>query len=165
MKFFFNSIKNYLLLVIVTLIIYFFSPANSIYAEIYKESELKNYGLDRFERLNPDSLLYLFKRVNEKAIVFFIRDEEKQSEYYSKLLDKRFKELVYIINVEKTGFLEEAAGRYITLIGQMKRDGVYTISKERTKIYTFILEKLRDNYPSNTSYWLIIQQAIDTTRI
>jgi hypothetical protein len=165
MKFFFNSIKVHLLFLIVTLLIYSLTFANAVWAEIYSQGELENYGLDRFERLNPDSLLYLFKRVNEKVTLLFTKDEEKRSEYQSKLLDRRFKELTYIIKVGKTGFLEEAASRYMTLIGQMKKDGIYAISKERTKIYILVLEKMRDNYPSNTSYWLIIQQAIDTTRI
>src|SRR4030042_5618265 len=157
--------KYRLVLTFVALIFYFFLFAGEIYPNMYLQNELKNYGFGGYEKLNPDSLLYIFKRVDEKVTYLLITDEKKKSEYYKKLLEKRYKELVYIINIEKTGFLEETASRYISLVEQMKSDDVYSLSNEEVKQRILILEKLRDNYPSNTPYWLIIQQAIDTTHL
>ena len=157
--------KYRLVLTFVALISYFFLFAGEIYPNMYLQNELKNYGFGGYEKLNPDSLLYIFKRVDEKVTYLLITDEKKKSEYYKKLLEKRYKELVYIINIEKTGFLEETASRYNSLTGEMRKNGIDSISKEEIKQRILILEKLRDNYHSNTPYWLIIQQAIDTTRL
>ncbi|SRR4030066_1144413 len=157
--------KYRIILIFIIMLSYCFLFAGKIYPNMYSQNDMKNYGFGGYEKLNPDSLLYIFKRVDEKVDYFFINNKEKKSEYYKNILGKRYKELVYIINVEKTGFLEETASRYISLVEQMKSDDVYSLSNEEVKQRILILEKLRDNYPSNTPYWLIIQQAIDTTHL
>ena len=122
--------------------------------------------LTEYESINPDSLFYSFKRLGEQIQIFFTFNNNEKLRYPLRLLDTRFNELVYTVNLQKTGFLTEVISRYNTQVGKIKRDFKNIDSADQDKLAQKIkiLEVLRDRYPANSSYWLSIQQAIDTTR-
>lgn len=143
-----------------------FSNVKAAEQKLLTEQELNSIGFSRYESINPDSLFYSFKRLGEQIQIFFIFNNNEKMRYPLKLLSTRFNELVYTVNLQKTGFLTEIVSRYNTQIGKIKRDFKNIDSADKDKLIQKIkiLEVLRDRYPANSSYWLSIQQAIDTTQ-
>lgn len=125
--------------------------------ELVYKGELQSIGFIDYESINPNSLLYQFKRLGEEVKLRLILDDNKKNIYQNHLLQVRFNELIFIINFQKTGFLAETVNRYNVFVGKTK-------SSQQVKKFIAVLEKLRDMYPANSSYWLSIQQAIDSTR-
>lgn len=146
-----------LLTFILSFFILFFSPLNPIFAAsqtLVSIEGLQSLGFNIYESINPDSLIYPFKRLGEK--IRFLSPIN--------LLNTRFNELVYIANYQKSGFITEVANRYNTSIGQIKSGNAQLKDKGQIVKYLKILERLRDGYPANSSSWLILQQTLDTTR-
>lgn len=149
-------------------LIFIFQPFSQTLAktnELIGKEQLQVLGFSQYESVNPNSLLYHLKRLGEKTILFFLFDADRKGKYNTYLLNIRFKELIYIINFEKTGFLTETINRYNVFVAKTKSYYKNTDSNSQNiKNFVNILEKLRDMYPSNSAYWLSIQQAIDSTR-
>lgn len=133
-------------------------------SELITQSELKMNGFVGYEKLNPDSLLYIFKRASEKLTLNFKKNESKKREYKTVVLQRRFRELVYIINTQKTGFLEETINRYGSYVGSLNIPSDVDLKREEIENKTNMLRKLRDRYPANSPYWLQVQQAVDITK-
>lgn len=160
MKFFIS------LSIFILLISLFASFDTSKNKPLFTNSELSQMGFMGFEKVNPNLLIYPFKRFTEEVrLVLFLKSDD-QKRYRYKLLDNRFKELVYIINFQKTGFLPENVNRYYGYIGSLRKDFpiVEPEYKDQAKKYLSLLEILRDRNPANSAYWMSIQQAIDSTR-
>lgn len=130
------------------------------------KEELKSAGFSEYESINPNLLIFPVKQVAEKIELSLIFDKEDKAKYQYTLLDKRFKELVFIINFKKTGFLEEAVARYNTHIGNLiKNNKDISINyKDKLSDYIKVLKTLQDRYNYISAYRLLIQYAIDTTK-
>ena len=121
----------------------------------------------QFESVNPGSPYYIFKRLKEAVTLNFLTfGEQNKAKYTEQLLDTRFKELIYGVETGKIGYLENIAGRYTNQGGTIiekyiKIDRNFKSQGER---YLPVLARLRDHYPSNSAYWLMLQAAIDTTK-
>lgn len=155
-----------ILLFILTLIYTFPSLSLATKQTLMTKEELNLNGFNKYESLNPNLLVYPFKTLSEQIRLFLLFDKTAKLKYSLSLLDLRFNELVYIINFKKTGFLNEAIGRYNTQVGKIKSDSNLIDSSHKIKYHKDmkLLEILRDKYPANSAYWLNIQQAIDTIR-
>lgn len=155
-------------LVLILLLTLTYLKTDVVFAKQFlTEDELKNLGLTGYESINTDSPNYIFKRgLEEFKLRFLFPDKQKKAEYLSKLLDIRFKELVYMINNDQIGIFENTARRYNTFSGKIigNYKDLNPHLKEQTKNYVKILERLRDRYHSNSSYWLMVQETIDTTQ-
>lgn len=111
-----------------------------------------------------NSLLYPLKRFSEKVKIEITQDRQLRAKYNSEFIGRRVEELVYLVENDKTGFFEEARNRYISSVGeylvQYNNTGYL---KERKNDLLVTLSRLRDKYPSNSAYWLILQQTVDVT--
>lgn len=143
-----------------------FSVALASEQTLMTANDLNSNGFNKYESLNPNSLAYPLKSMEERIKLSFIFDRNAKSRYLISLVNIRFRELVYIINFKKTGFLKETVGRYNGQIGKVKSNSENTTPDDKSNFFQNIkiLEVLRDRYPANSSYWLSIQQAIDSTR-
>ncbi|KKR39601.1 MAG: hypothetical protein UT72_C0005G0017 [Candidatus Woesebacteria bacterium GW2011_GWB1_40_101] len=118
----------------------------------------------RFELINPDSKFYEVKRFGEKVRLSLItKFSGSGSEYLSILLDRRFREILYLVAKNQLGELENSLARYNTTAGILLE-----IPKEKRgikNIETYKLEfaRIRDLFPANSSFWLFTQSALDTT--
>lgn len=146
------QIKGLILLFLLTLI---FTLPPQVFAvnEYLTSGQLQSMGFTKYESINGNSLLYPFKKLREK--IFSVPDQ--------KLFETRFNELVYIANKRKTGFLEGAAGSYISIAGRVMQSKNSNLTGKAGQ-YVKVLEKLRDGYPANSLPWIQIQQAVDTTK-
>lgn len=144
-----------------------FSPATSaLEYSLITQQELNATGFSGYESVNPNLLIYPIKQILEKIEFSLLSNEKDKEKYKYTLLDKRFKELVFIINFKKTGFLEETVTRYNTHLGNLITNDKDSAIKYKDQIssYINILKILQDRYDSTSAYRLLIQQAIDTTR-
>lgn len=146
------------------IIVLMFLVTTNVHARnrLFEESELSSMGYTGYESINPNSLAYPLKRIGEKIYPIFLSDEKEQ-DYLKIIYDRRFRELVYIINTEKTGFFEETVNRHnTTLNGVNKNEDIVGLQND-LKTNVSILEIFRDRYPANSTYWMLVQHAIDST--
>jgi len=126
-----------------------------------KLSETLNISL---EQINPNLLIYPFKRMFEKIKLKLILNPQDKASYQCLILEKRFKELLYITSSGKTSFLPSVNQRYANSYVVYKKTyptfQCSNINRDNQKV----LESLRDNYPANSAYWLIFQQTLDETK-
>ena len=130
------------------------------------KEELKSAGFSEYESINPNLLIFPVKQIVEKIELTLTFNKEDKAKYQYTLLDKRFKELVFIINFKKTGFLEETVQRYNSHLGNLivNNKNLALDYKDKILTYTIVLKTLQDRYNSISAYRLLIQQAIDSTR-
>lgn len=128
--------------------------------------ELQQFGFYNYENINPNLLAYPLERFQEGLNLFLTFNSTAKQQFIWKLYDRRFNELVYIINYNRTGFLLETVDRYNTYAGKIKTQNpnLDNLKKEQIKKNLKLLEKMRDRYHSGSAYWIKIQQAVDTTR-
>lgn len=123
------------------------------------------------EMINPGHSLYTFKRAIEKVQEKLLFNQEKKINFEARLLEKRVSELNFLVNKKKLTPIERASQRLSA------QSGVYVQELERAKSnniegvltkfndYRNLLGILRDNFPANSAYWLLIQQNIDTLNV
>ena len=158
-----NIVLKVSLLFLIVLII--FAQAQQVKGrQSAREENLKKI---EYESVNPGSPQYAFKRLKEKIKLSLLTfGKEQKAKYLSKLLDKRYKELAYLVINNEIGPLEKAVNRYNTVAGEILssyKDKDPNL-KEQIKGYVEILEILRDKYKANSAQWLLMQYTIDTTR-
>lgn len=111
-------------------------------------------------------------RLQEKIALFFKFSSKDKARYQKELIEKRFAELQYIIDNGQGDLIEEASSRYATYVGKFSD---YLLAKklaeekeEYLKIlasHSPVLENLRDYFPSNSGFWLLLQHDINTVQI
>ena len=119
--------------------------------------------------INPGSFLYPVKRAAEKILYFIQFSQTAKFNYQKDLLQTRLAELSDVAQNKSLGQIETSSQRFAYQAGilsdfivsnQLKKEGnvlLSLFSKDAA-----ILAKLRDLYPANSSYWLLLQQDIDT---
>ena len=128
------------------------------------KQELKSSGFGEYESINPNLLIFPFKRISETVGLGLTFDKKSKIQCQYNLLNKRYKELVFIINFQKTGFLRESVNRYNSLLGKLILISKDDAPKEKLPIYINVLKNLQDRYNNESAYRLLIQEAIDSTR-
>lgn len=121
----------------------------------------------QFESVNPGSPYYVFKRIKETIKLNLLTFGAKNKAKYSQeLLYIRLKELAYAVKNNQIGYMENVANRYTNQAGTIieKYLRIDADVKKQALQYLPILSNLRDAYPANSPYWLMIQYAVDTTK-
>jgi len=154
------------------LAILFFVTLFSLQTTTVSAQEKGGNGQIILEVINPDSAFqYRLKRLGEKfrTITTNIFNKSKTGELMLELTQKRAKELLYIVDKQKTEHLEITTSRFITYTGLLTNELKEGVNKEevanKMKVYIAPLTKLRDNFPAQTAQWLFLQQAIDSTNV
>lgn len=122
--------------------------------------------------INPDSPYYDIKRLWEKINEQVRFSQQSKIEYSQILVENRLSELSYIAEEKQLDYFETSSNRLSAQAGIVANLAVKLASStKKAEIvlqfnqYIRVLEKLRDLYPANSSYWLLIQQNIDTLKI
>jgi hypothetical protein len=130
----------------------------------------ENYNLTGQKTL-PSSPSYSFKRIKEKGLMIIKITSESKFKYSKLLLEKRLSELVSLIDVKEPSLITGSSQRFSYQAGILADLNSKLKSSQKNEIeiifeeYKKILSELRDNYPANSAYWLLIQQNIDTLNI
>ncbi len=125
--------------------------------------------------INPDNyLFYSFKRLFEKAFTFTKLSKQSKVEYFRKLSMIRLAELKNAVDQKYLSDIEQSTQRLSAQIGETidfivanKNDVGKEISSTQQLFngYKEILSNLRDKYPANSSYWMLVQHSINSIDI
>lgn len=121
--------------------------------------------------INPGSFFYPAKRFSENMMMKFNFSSDSKLNFYKKLILTRLSELSYVAENRKLGQVEKSSQRFAYQAGILTDHIVSEkLDKEDAILKSFeqykkVLAKLRDIYPANTSYWMLLQQDIDTLNI
>ena len=122
------------------------------------------------EKTLPTSSAYPFKRLWEKVRLTLTLTQKGKLDYKKLLLERRLSELVTLVNNGDTENIERASQRFAYQAGiyaeQVQKNNHSTEEALETfGKYARIFPRLRDHYPANGTYWLSIQQDLDTLNI
>ena len=123
----------------------------------------------KYESVNPpDGLSYLFKRINERIIMFLSFSDESKIQNYQKLVEVRLAELKFIIEKKDAAYFEQSTQRYFTTAGQLtdfltskNKKNKFEQVKNEFSSQIPVLEKLRDNFDSSTAEWRFVEDDIN----
>lgn len=122
------------------------------------------------ESINPGSPAYSLKRVYEKAFEMIQFSKAAKINYLKSLLRIRLAELKYGVENKALSEIQKSSERFAYQAGVLINKVVkQNKGKERViedfKLYEQLLEVLRDKYPANSSFWMLIQHDINTMKI
>lgn len=156
--------KNKILIAIVVLLFSLGNPVN------VKAQSPQTFNLPVQQTL-PGTSGYLFKRLKEKISGSFKFSATSKFMYRQILLEKRVSEFVSLVENKNQLQIADASQRLAYQSGVLAENS-YNGSLEDRKLiiglftkYKPILEKMRDNFSANSSFWLLSQQNIDTFNI
>lgn len=122
--------------------------------------------------INPDKYLFFsIKRLVEKAVLYSKFTQESKADYYKDLILKRAAELRYVVDNEILGEIERSSQRISSEVGTLSdyvNVNKVKLGKEKKPVSELLeslkplLGELRDHYPSNSSYWLLLQHSINS---
>lgn len=125
--------------------------------------------------VNPDKyLFYSVKRLIEKGTVYTKFSKESKADYYMDLTLIRLAELKYVIGKDIVSDIEHSSERLSYQVGilsdyivanktDLESKKVSVIA--RFNRYKELLVPLRDKYPANSSYWMLVQHDINSIDI
>jgi hypothetical protein len=123
------------------------------------------------EKINPGSTLYPLKRLSEKIQSKLIFSKVRNVNFQGDLVERRLLELNFIVKNKYLSSLEYSSQRFSAQAGVFI-DGLDSLENkdsgttlQRFSNYEDILNNLRDQFPANSSQWLLLQQNIDTLNI
>lgn len=122
-----------------------------------------------YPTVTPDSMFYPMKRGWEKLLESIAFSREDKYKRNVEFLDERLDEMNYVVDKGLVSENQRASERYSFYAGSAVDNLIHTKDKEgilqlssKFVNHKDILGKLRDRYESNSSYWLLVQQNIDT---
>lgn len=117
----------------------------------------------------PTSLFYPVKRLWEKGFSYVLVNKGSKANYNRELLKERLEELKYVAEKKYLSEIERSTQRFSYQAGVLVEDLKSLDDKNKNKIvledfeaYKKILDQLRNLYPANSSYWMLIQHSINT---
>lgn len=150
------------LLIFFVVFLFVFSPSITLAGEI----NLPNVSI------TPDNyLFYSFKRLSEKAIVLTKFSSRSKADYYSELSAIRLAELKNAVDKKYLNDIQQSSQRLSSQIGILadlisanKADLGKDMSKTKELFsnYKNILANLRDQFPANSSFWMLVQHSINS---
>lgn len=121
--------------------------------------------------ITPDKYIFFsIKRLLEKGLIFTQLSNDSKADYYQGLTLKRASELKFVVENKFFGEVERASQRFNYEIGILSDYIAANKDLEKKKAatrdlfisYKSFLENLRDKYPANSSYWMLIQHTINS---
>lgn len=141
-------------------------------AVIYSVEDQLNKEVVKAKGIYPDSFFYLVKRIWEKLVSFILIFPEAEIRYEIYLLDERFSELDYVANNKIYPKMEESSKRFAFQAGILTEELIRQNNPQEKKNFVIkfnrnleLLLKLRDIFPANSAYWLLLQDDINTLQI
>lgn len=163
-----SKISKLLFFTLITNLIFFSvlfaSHCGLVYAQEINQLELPKTAV------NPGSFYYPVKRLWEKGREKLLFSEQSKVTFHKSLLKIRLAELNYVVEKNLLSVVQTSSERFAYTAGilteeliKQNKDKEITI-KEFQQMQKF-LERLRDKYVANTSFWMLIQHDINSLNI
>lgn len=156
------QIKKYLVLFLSLTLFFFLSsiPVSGKEGDITLKEEF----------INPGSVYYPIKRIWEKFLLIVSFPAKNKTNYEISLLETRLSELNNVVKNKELSELQQSSQRFSYHAGILvdhiiSNNQDKQIIESKFKSYIELLDQLRDKYPANSSFWLLIQQDIDSLNI
>lgn len=138
--------------------------------QITYASELDNLNLST-QAINPGDFYYLPVRLWEKIAERFKFSDNSKFNYSNSLIDKRMSELGFVVKNRRLAEVQKSSERLAYQVGTLTelliKEGD-TPKKEqlKKKIDSFspALVELRDYFPANTSFWMLVSHDINALK-
>jgi|SRR3989344_1019658 len=122
--------------------------------------------------VQPGMYIYPLMRLGEKIFDRFQFNNEAKGKYYQDLFQKRLAELKFVVDNNYLDEIEKSSQRVSYQVGILTDLVVsHKLSNKKSVIIDLynddkrILEKLRDKYHSNSSFWMLVQHSINSIDI
>lgn len=120
-------------------------------------------------KIPPESFYYPIKRLVEKIQTPFHITSSSKADYYKDLVQARMGELKHVVDKGYLDQVEKASQRVSFEVGTLT-DYIKSnnLSEKKSRMFDLykndraILENLRDKYPANSSFWMLIQHIINS---
>lgn len=120
---------------------------------------------------DPGTISYLIGRLIEKVSEKIIFMEDSKINFSKKMLNKRFSELVYLVEKKDTEQLQKSSERFAYQAGILADLVKDQPPNEKEKVirlfnsYKNDLNKIKHNYDQDSGYWILILHDINTLDI
>ena len=122
-------------------------------------------------KIKVERVASVIERLKERVDLLFKFSTKDKISLQQQLTEKRLAELDYVIKSGQGDMIEEVSSRYKTHVGKLIKSTKSAQSKEiKTQLldmgenHLTILAPLRDNFESNSGFWLLVQQDIDVEK-
>lgn len=119
-------------------------------------------------RIHPGTIYYPVKRLFEKFVTSLKLTSQSKINYSEFLLKLRLSELEYVVDNKLLGEVETSSQRVsyqASVLSDLAKDSQEDKKKrikQELKTFATYLNDLRDKYPANSSFWLLIQHSINS---
>lgn len=147
------------------LILLLLSSTSLIIAQNREELKLPNTVI------NPGSFYYPVKRAVEKGREMIIFSKEGKRSYYNSLLKTRLSELDYVTEKKILSEIQSSSERFAYQAGILTEEAMQSNKNDKENLindyakYSKFLDVLRDRFPANSSFWMLVQHDINTLDI
>lgn len=156
----------FLITLIFTIILTFPNTVSLVFGKEIVEIEIKN------ELINPGSFYYSFKRLWEKGLGQLMFSQDSKISFYKSQLKTRLAELKVVVNEKILSEVQRSSERFAFQAGILTNEVVKKndprIKKElidEFEKYDPLLQKLRDRFEANSSFWMLVQHDINSLSI
>ena len=123
------------------------------------------------QRVNPGDFYYSSVRLWEKIAEKFQFNDEAKFKYSNSLIDKRMSELGFVVKNKRLDEVQRSSQRLAYQVGILteflvKQGDKGMKEQTKTQINSFApaLSELRDNFPANSSFWMLVQHDINALK-
>lgn len=122
------------------------------------------------ESINPGSFYYSFKRLWEKGLERLQFSKQSKVHFYQSQMLTRLAELKFVVENKILSEIQTSSQRFAYTAGILTNEVIKDNVDKKNTAEQFqnmqkILSKLRDNYPANSSYWMLVQHDINSLNI
>lgn len=154
-----------ILFVLIFLVLSLFLENDLVHAKEFDELNLPK------QIVNPGDFYYPAKRLWEKIRERLNFNSEARYTYYKSLLELRMSELGFVVKNKRLGELEQASERLAFYAGILTEYLIkYGTEEQKDEIQSKFkslaepLDELRDNFPANSSFWMLVQHDINSLK-
>lgn len=149
-------------------VLFFIITSILLSSHLANAQELDRLNLPK-QSLNPGDFYYPAIRLWEKIAENFQLGTEAKFKYSNPLIDKRMSELGYVVKNRRLDEVQRSSQRLAYQVGTLtdfliKQGNKQMKDQLKIKINTFYpaLSELRDNFPANSSFWMLVQHDINS---
>ncbi len=138
---------------------------------VFAKSNLSDKIKPTPQQSYPGSPSYPLKRLSEKVFLKFLFFPNLRINFEKNLLDKRFSELIFVVDNDLLDEIQRSSERFAYEAGIYTNDLLNGSKESKEKVkadfnqYTQNLQLVRDVYPANSSYWMLIEHDINSLKI